>query len=213
MSKLCIGIISWLPDDPEARRVRASRLNQLLFHCIHMFELPIIIIAQNWRPGEIMIDKSVTVYSYDKLGITGARKKLREKFLETSYDKIIMFDDDFEMFTSVPFVKEYLHLCNKFDVVKYKDFLLNGFCVTRNILEEFDYMDVSAENGEGFEDWIFIAMIQNKYNIFNVTHLNLSMHPRSEMVNDKYSTWITANTDKDSIDSVSRKIIKEATSN
>lgn len=209
MNKICIGIISWLPDDTEARKVRISRLNQLLYHCVKMFELPIIIIAQNWKPGEIVIDNSVTIYPYGKLGITGARKVLREKFLESEYDKLLMFDDDFEMYTTVPQVKEFIQICKKFDVVKYKDFLLNGFCVSKEILKEFDYKDVSAENGEGFEDWILVSMIQNKYPVFTVSHLGLAMHARSTMVNDKYSTWLNETIDKDDIDKKTREILKE----
>lgn len=178
-----------------------------------MFELPIIIIAQNWKPGEVRMDNSITVYSYDKLGITGARKELRQKFLESEYDKIIMFDDDFEMLTTVQQVKEFLNICARNDVVKYKDFLLNGFCVTKDILKEVEYKDVSAENGEGFEDWILVSMIQNKHKVVTVTNLQLAMHQRAEMVEDKYSTWITAETDKNGMDKATRAILEEEKEN
>ena len=44
---ICIGIISYLPDDQEIRKHRAEQLNKLLGQCDTMFKLPIIIIAQN----------------------------------------------------------------------------------------------------------------------------------------------------------------------
>ena len=43
-----IGIISWLPND-DTRIIRQKRLEELLVKCDNLFNLPIIIIAQNWE--------------------------------------------------------------------------------------------------------------------------------------------------------------------
>ncbi|MBQ6628015.1 MAG: hypothetical protein IJH65_04285 [Methanobrevibacter sp.] len=44
---ICVGIISYLPDDPEVRQKRLNKLNTLVTKCDELFKLPIIIIAQN----------------------------------------------------------------------------------------------------------------------------------------------------------------------
>ena len=42
------------------------------------------------------------LYSYNnKLGITGARKKLREIFINSEYDYLIMLDDDNRIYGEV----------------------------------------------------------------------------------------------------------------
>lgn len=43
----CIGIISYFPDDNKVRKIRIDKLNNLLKRCDELFNLPIIIIAQN----------------------------------------------------------------------------------------------------------------------------------------------------------------------
>jgi hypothetical protein len=45
--------------------------------------------------------KHTLIYKFDKLGILGARKMLRTKFLETDYDYLIMCDDDIVLETKV----------------------------------------------------------------------------------------------------------------
>ena len=47
--KICIGIISYLPDDKELRSIRIDRLNKTILDCNRLFNLPILIIAQNWN--------------------------------------------------------------------------------------------------------------------------------------------------------------------
>ena len=55
--------------------------------------MPIIIVAQNW--GDDIEIEHATVFKYaNKLGITEARRKLREIFLDSDYDYLIMLDDD-----------------------------------------------------------------------------------------------------------------------
>ena len=45
--KCCIGIISYLPDNLEIRKVRVEKLSNLLTKCNLLFNLPILIISQN----------------------------------------------------------------------------------------------------------------------------------------------------------------------
>ena len=47
--KKCIGIISYLPDNEKVRETRVRRLNKLLHKLDEIFNLPIIIIAQNYQ--------------------------------------------------------------------------------------------------------------------------------------------------------------------
>ena len=90
-----IGIISWLPND-DTRSIRQKRLEELLVKCDLLFNLPIIIIAQNWDKS-IKITENCVIFNFDKLGITEARKRLREKFIESEFDYLIMLDDDSEL--------------------------------------------------------------------------------------------------------------------
>lgn len=45
--KVCIGIVSYLPEDEQVRAVRVKRLNHLLDQCKRLYGLPVLIIAQN----------------------------------------------------------------------------------------------------------------------------------------------------------------------
>ena len=44
--KICIGIISYFPEGPK-RNVRIERASKVIDDCNKLFNLPIIIIAQN----------------------------------------------------------------------------------------------------------------------------------------------------------------------
>ena len=81
----CIGIISYLPDNIEVRNRRKNKLLNLIFRCNYLFNLPIIIIAQNYREtdSDIINFKNCQVINFEKpLGITNARKELRKEFLK-----------------------------------------------------------------------------------------------------------------------------------
>lgn len=45
--KICIGIISYLPNNQESREVRKNKINNLIDKCNEIFNLPILIVAQN----------------------------------------------------------------------------------------------------------------------------------------------------------------------
>ena len=206
-NNVCIGIISWFPDINTIRGVRIRRLQNLINQCNLLLNLPIIIIAQNWNDNEIYITDNITVYNYNKLGITGARKELRKKFLESEYDKIIMLDDDMELFNSKDNFKKYLELINKFPAIEYENFLCNLFAISKDLFSKLDYDNIEAEKNEGYEDWIYISKLKKEFpnEVAKLTGLKLIPYNRHDLVNDRYSTWKTANT-KD-LTEESRKII------
>ena len=96
--KFCIGIISYLPD--KIRDERLEKIKSLLNECSLYFpSIDIIIISQNYKDyfPEVNSNK-IILYSYkNKLGILNARKKLREIFINSDYDYLIMMDDDIKL--------------------------------------------------------------------------------------------------------------------
>lgn len=204
-----IGIISWLPSD-ETRGIRKERLEQLLIQCDKLFNLPIMIIAQNWD-NTVKTTANCVVFSYDKLGITGARKKLREKFLESNYDYLIMLDDDCMLVGTKVDATKYLEQIDKnnksFGI--FKGTLLKLFAIPKFIMEKVDYNDINAENGEGFEDMVFVEICKRMfpYNFFFFNRYGLD--DRSDSANDKFSTWWKGQYIKKDMGDKSRKIIKD----
>lgn len=90
--KFIIGIISYFPDDEEIRSERKTLCFNLVEKCKEVFvDVPIMIVAQNWRDETI---EGATIYKHEKLGIYNARNKLKEYFLNSEYDFLIMLDDD-----------------------------------------------------------------------------------------------------------------------
>lgn len=211
--KVIIGIISWLPDDDDVRKVRLNRLKELIVKCRQNFELPIMIIAQNYHGDELKETSWLKMFNYDKLGITGAREELRKKFLESSYDYIICLDDDFELSSNKNAYNEYLRILSKIPncLVEYENYLMNLCAISRWMFEKMDFdTSVSAELGTGFEDWVFISVAKSKYptHCKRIKNLGLPAKKRSELVNDKYSTWIDSSVDKDDLTAKSKDLIK-----
>ena len=105
-----IGIISYLPDDEMKRKIREEKISYLIRTCDELFDLPIIIVAQNWKDFNV---DCCQLYSYDKpLGIVEARRKLRKIFLESGYDYLIMLDDDCELTGDKESADKYLEQIN-----------------------------------------------------------------------------------------------------
>lgn len=211
---ICIGIISYLPDEENIRKVRIARLNDLIYSCNKTFNLPIIIIAQNWKKEDkINITQNCKIVFKDKLGITLARETLRKYFIEkTQYSHMICFDDDFEITKNDKPARLYIQFIksNPDKLIEYENYLMNLCCLPRTVAEKFTFnTDISPENGTGFEDWIYVASIQRNYPELykKVKSLNLPLKSRKNLVEDIYSTWITKDTDKNKIDKASREII------
>ena len=179
-----IGIISYLPDKDTTKR-REGLLKNLINFCTTYFKLPIIIIAQNW-PKDLFADrKDITIYRYDKpLTIVGARIKLREKFLESGYDYLIMLDDDCELTGTAEGCQKYLEFIDKNPdcwIARHGS-LLKLFAISKTCFKDVEYDDISLERGEGYEDTIFFAKIKkfhkNEYRCFPHEY-NINDHSRS----------------------------------
>lgn len=209
MKTKVIGIISYLPDN-EARAIRQKKLETLLVRCDVVFKLPIMIIAQNWD-NTVKTTPSCVVFNFDKLGITGARKKLREKFLESNYDYLIMLDDDCELIGSRMDGIKYLEQIdyNNRSVGIFKGTLLKLFAIPKFIMEQVEYDDVSAERGEGFEDMLFVEKCKKKFPYNCFMFIRFGLDERSDSSNDKYSTWWRGQFVKKEMGNKTREIIKK----
>lgn len=179
--KQVIGIISYLPSN-SSRESRKERLLRLLKQ-LEMYwpELPIIIVAQNWGNDNFLpkeyIDR-ITVYNYNEpLGILKARQTLREKFLSTDYEQIIMFDDDAIIKAYADQAREFLEKCKAnpkgFMFLKghrkdplgiYDPAQLNGCCISRWLIEAEPLRDEWDPQKNGiFEDVVYAHLFHWKY--------------------------------------------------
>lgn len=183
-----IGIISWLPDDEKMRKIRIERLNTLIVKCDELFNLPILIVAQNWK-NDVKISSNCIIHKYDKLGITGARIKLRELFLATTYEIIIMLDDDCEIAGNAA---RYLQQIEEHGVA-YGTFggtLLKLFSIHRDLFAQVNFdPDLNAENGDGYEDACFVGLLDKKYPDKHFGFTRTGIADFSNSWNDTNSTW------------------------
>ena len=210
-----IGIISWFPDDKKIRKVRIARLNKLLSQLRSVCDLPIMILAQNWKGVEISVTDNITICCYGKLGITGAREELRKKFVDSPYEFMLCFDDDFEIVESKEKFDKFINTVTKCKdcFVEYENYLMNGCCISKYIANKYPFnADISAEKGTGFEDWIYVSIIKrtdNKHYV-KVNGFGIIPKPRSEFVEDEYSTWQNEETNKTDITKKSIEIINRS---
>ena len=192
-----ITIISYLPDDEEVRKVRFSKLKTLLNKCNEVFDIPIFILIQNYKKEEIeelSEIKNVTLSrNYGKLGITGARKKIREKSLATTpYDYFILIDDDGVLEGTREGGRQYLETIDKHPggYANFKNRQLKLFAISREVYSKVDYFDINPEDGVGFEDTIFIAKCDDMFREkrFNFDY-SIELRDHSPGACDIYSTW------------------------
>ena len=160
------GIISYFPDNDspahiETRRERSRRFRELLFKLEELWpDIDIIVIAQNWQDFELpQIKNKIIQYDYQKLGILGARRELRKKFLESKYDYLIMLDDDGRVLQADPnlYVQTIDEHPKGIGVIRHRSCPLMFLAISKYIYQQIDMPDVDAEKGEGFEDDIFVA--------------------------------------------------------
>lgn len=209
--KICVGIISYLPEDDSKREVRLNRLQSLLNQLNTHFNLPILIIAQNWK--DFKVNGNITVFTYDRLGITKARMILREHFLNSVYDYMIMLDDDMELSDDQAEYDAYLNFIEKTKREYYfvKNFLNNFSCISKQAFKKLTYdPNINAENGTGYEDWIFHEKCKKYLDSVEIS-TNLPKYERSHFLRDEYSTW-GATQDVNIIkrnEVASRKIVKQ----
>lgn len=189
--KCCIGIISYLPDEPQIRSSRFSKLVKLINACSNYFHLPIIVIAQNWQ---YKVLAGCTIYYYDKpLGIVKARKELRHIFLEkTDYDVLIMLDDDCEIIGDWADGKKYLEQIDSHPGMfgEFNQTLLKLFSISRELLEQTDFNpNINPEKGEGFEDRLFVGSLRKQFPDKQFIFKHYSLSEESISTKDPLSTW------------------------
>ena len=196
MSYKVIGIISYLPDDEEKRQARFKKLCGLIQTCNQLFNLPIHIIIQNYYEEDTKIlqkcNNCVLSPNYSRLGIVGARKKLREWFLSSPYDCLIMLDDDCEIIGTTEGAKQYLSILDAHEGYfgEFRGTQLKLFAIYKNLLKYVDFADINPENSEGFEDTLFVEKLKKKfpkrgfsfYEVQNLKEVSLG-------VGDELSTW------------------------
>ena len=186
------GIISYFPDD--IREQRRQRLRDLLEQLNKLFKLPIIIIAQNWLEEDLKIfdglkNQQIFIYTFPKLGITKARMTLREKFIESEYDYLIMLDDDMVMKDNPYLAKQWLDQIKDKEYYYTSNFLSNFCAISKEGMKKVFYdEDVDSSQGTGFEDWIFANRCT--YNLTSEPFkVFLPISERREFLDDKLSTW------------------------
>ena len=194
MSNKCIGIISYLPDN-KSRNNRLNRLKTLINTCNNLFNLPIYIVIQNYHEDEINL---VTKYrnvstsqNYNKCGIVGARRKLREWFINSQYECLIMLDDDSIICGNRDDACKYLKQLddNPNMFYEFTSSLLKLFAISKNIFKEVDFEDINPENGDGFEDRVFVGRLRKLFpnNRYIIEKGNL--YECSLSTKDPDSTW------------------------
>lgn len=193
-----IGIISYLPQDKKIRERRWDKLVNLIYTCNKLFNLNILIEAQCWTYLESSIItshfKNVKIhFNTDKLGIVGARKRLREHFLESSYDCLIMLDDDCEINGTREDAKDYLKQLddNPNMFYEFNGTLLKLFAISKDVFKDVDFEDVGPENDNVFEDRIFVNKLRKLYPDKRYIFKLKDMYECSVSTRDSLSTWYT----------------------
>lgn len=169
--KKCFGIISWLPENEEDRKLRIARVNRFLKQ-INSFwpDIDILVIAQNWKKFKpVKISNKIIKVSFDSgLGILKARKVLREEFLKLDYDFLIMFDDDTIIEeTEEGGAKKYINKIDNqvdgFGFLQYEAAQLSGCAISKEMLKKEDIPNVDPQKGEAFEDCIYSNLLHILY--------------------------------------------------
>lgn len=174
---ICIGIISWLPENANTRKLRIDRLNRLCKQIEELWpEIPVLIIAQNWKDYIPSIKLNFIINSYGRLGILKARQELRRKFLESDFDYLIMFDDDAIIEGTPELAIQYIQELNNhpqgFCFIKgqgsspytdYADSQLNLCAISRWIYEREPIPDIDPQKSQAFEDRIWSTLLHFKY--------------------------------------------------
>ena len=210
MPSKVIGIISYLPDDPEVRERRFSKLTALVGNCRYLFGLPIHVITQNHTESErnaLWSISGVTVSEdLPRLGIVGARNALREWFLGSGYDCLIMLDDDCELKGSIASAKEYLSYidANEGCFFEFRGTLLKLFAIYRHPFDEVGFDGPSPEDGEGFEDTVFVKRLEKEFPNLKKVPPRGNLNESSLSSNDPDSTWMDGQDIKRMLDNTRR---------
>jgi hypothetical protein len=167
MLKKVVGIISYMPDREPDRSQRIERFERLLNQITELWpDLKVMVISQNWK--DYSPKKNIINFSYGKLGILKARKTLRDRFLQSEFDYLIMFDDDaIIQCLDKGSPQKYLTLIdnnpNGFMFLQYETSQLNGCAISKHVYGLEPMVNIDAEKSEGFEDVIFSWLLHTKY--------------------------------------------------
>lgn len=158
--EICIGIISYFPDS-QLREKRIARCKELIKKCDEVFNLPILIIAQNWR-GEVFSDNLKVRFYGQGLGITKARAELREDFLNSKYDYIILFDDDCILNGNRESGQRFLEFLktNSGGYICLREKMFKLCAISKEIFRRFPIPDLSVEKKTGIEDLAFFMLLE-----------------------------------------------------
>lgn len=200
-----IGIISYLPDDEIIREKRKKLLISLVSKLDEIFNLPIIIVAQNYHDFKLN-SKNCEYHFYPKLGITGARKMLREIFLKSHYEYLIMLDDDCAIFGNRNSGNQYIKEIddNPGMFYEFNSSLLKLFAIHRDILEQQDFRDVNPETGDAFEDRLFVNDLRIKFPEKRFILQVSKLREESISTKDPLSTWYTNQDIKEMLENTMR---------
>lgn len=177
--KKCFGILSYFPWEQPARKQRQNRLDRLIKQLGELWpDIPILIISQQWKnynPATWCVNKIIR-FDYPKLGILNARQKLREHFLASDFDYLIMFDDDAIIEGTQDLAAQYIEELDKhpqgFCFIKgngssfytdYADSQLNLCAISRWIYEREPIPNVDPQQSVAFEDRIWSTLLHFKY--------------------------------------------------
>ena len=206
MNKI-IGIISYLPNETEARKLRYERVVRL-FNQIQEFwpDIPILLIKQNWKMTKIPVVKNTLIKKNypEPLGILGARQELERQFLalEEQFDYLILFDDDAIIEETEPSgAKKYIEEIDKhpdgFCFLQYASAQLSGCAISRFIIKKEPMVSVSAENNEAYEDTLYSNLLHYKYSEREFINggINCTQFQKKDEIAP--STWSENKTGKD----------------
>lgn len=188
-----IGIISYLPDDPIVRNERKKRLSSLFSSIDELFgDIPILVIAQNWDKS-VKAPHGAVVWDYPtKLGIVGARNELRNRFVNSGHDWLIMMDDDCVLKHDGRGASEYLKAIRSRKEPGFGE--ANGtclklFCIHRDVISKQGFPELTPENDGVFEDWVFVSSLRKRFPELKFSVGGLGIWDESVGTGDSYSTW------------------------
>jgi len=171
--KPCVGIISYLPKDINLKMLRINRLNRLLQQIDYIFNVPIMIVAQNWTGISLQegtTRQPIIIHNFKKgLGINKARQTLREKFLESEFNYLIMFDDDADLRGTPAGGQAYLRemALHPYGFCEVKPSLLKLFAISKPCYELIQIPDGGADdkdpNMRFFEDMYVCRSLKRLY--------------------------------------------------
>lgn len=119
---MIFGITSYLPDNEELRKKRIDgHTKQINFLKSVLPEIPIYVVAQNYKDTEYLIDSNIKYIKFEKgIGPANARNELLKMFYNSNEDYMYLLDDDivfYDYYNILEFFKELHNIPNKYLVL------------------------------------------------------------------------------------------------